>query len=122
MPAHIFVMDHSNYDICLRRGVVGIPSAREGSRAKDSTNNALISRLCIVKESDYILFYITKEHKLYGIWQADGSPFLMNPVFGQIIYTLIVYDLKTHLIITTLLWNCTIFMIYVTKVESGISR
>ena len=41
MPAHIFVMDRSNYDICLRRGVVGIPSAREGSRAKDSTNNAL---------------------------------------------------------------------------------
>ena len=103
MPAHIFVMDRSNYDICLRRGVVGIPSAREGIRAKDSTNNALISRLCIVKESDYILFYITKEHKLYGIWQADGSPFLMNPVFGQMIYILIVYDLKTRLIIMTLL-------------------
>lgn len=49
MPAHIFVMDRSNYDICLRRGVVGIPSAREGSRAKDSTNNALISRIMYCK-------------------------------------------------------------------------
>ena len=87
MPAHIFVMDRSNYDICLRRGVVGIPSAREGSRAKDSTNNALISRLCIVKESDYILFYITKEHKLYGIWQADGSPFFdESPVWSDDLY------------------------------------
>ena len=29
--------------------------------------------------------------------------FLMNPVFGQMIYILIVYDLKTRLIIITLL-------------------
>lgn len=75
MPAHILVMDRSNYDICMRRGVAGIPSAKEGSSSKDSINNALISRLCIVKENDYILFYITGEHSLYGIWQAEGSPF-----------------------------------------------
>ena len=103
MPAHIFVMDRSNYDICLRRGVVGIPSAREGSRAKDSTNNALISRLCIVKESDYILFILRKSTNSMASGKLMVLLFLMNPVFGQMIYILIVYDLKTRLIIMTLL-------------------
>ena len=102
MPAHIFVMDRSNYDICLRRGVVGIPSAREGSRAKDSTNNALISRLCIVKESDYILI-LRKSTNSMASGKLMVLLFLTNPVFGQMIYILIVYDLKTRLIIMTLL-------------------
>lgn len=42
---------------------------------EDSNNNTLISRLCIVKENDFVLFYITGEQVLYGIWQVDGSPF-----------------------------------------------
>ena len=74
MPAHVFVMNKENYNICLRRGVVGIPSAKE-SRNRDSVDDALISRLCIVKDSDYVLFYITGENSLYGIWQTDGDPF-----------------------------------------------
>ena len=75
MPAHIFVIDRNNYDICTRRGVVGIPSAKEESRNRDSTNDSLISRLCMVKEDDYILFYIKGEKALYGIWQVEGFPF-----------------------------------------------
>lgn len=75
MPAHIFVSDRKNFDICMRRGVVGIPSASPESRNRDATNDALISRMCVVKENDYLLFYIAKEHALYGIWQAEGTPF-----------------------------------------------
>lgn len=104
MPAHILVMDRSNYDICMRRGVAGIPSAKEGSSSKDSINNALISRLCIVKENDYILFTLLENtlFMVFGRWRVP--PFLTNLPSGQLIrcthnYILTVYVLKTCLII-----------------------
>ena len=75
MPAHVFVTDRINYDICMRRGVVGIPSADPNSRNANSTNDSLISRISIVKEGDYLFFYVTSEKVLYGIWQAEGVPF-----------------------------------------------
>lgn len=52
MPAHIFVSDRKNFDICMHRGVVGIPSASPESRNRDATNDALISRMCGVKDND----------------------------------------------------------------------
>lgn len=83
MPAHVFVTDRSNYNICMRRGVVGIPSADPNSRNANSINDALISRLSIVKEGDFIFFYVTSEKALYGIWQVDGDPFYDESVVWQ---------------------------------------
>ena len=59
MPAHVFVSDRENFDICLQHGVVGIPSAAPGSRQQFATDDALISRMCIVRPDDFIFFYIT---------------------------------------------------------------
>ena len=74
MPAHVFVMDQRNYEICLRRGVVGIPEARD-SKNKRSVSDMLISRMCMVRENDFLLFYRTDTSALYGVWQAEGTPF-----------------------------------------------
>lgn len=87
MPIHVFVMNQANYDICMRRGVVGIPAASPGSRNEAATNDALISRMCIVKRGDCLLFYVTDNRALHGIWQADGAPFYdESPVWPNACY------------------------------------
>lgn len=43
MPAHVFVLDDNNYNICIRRGLVGLPEASEDSRNEHATNDALLS-------------------------------------------------------------------------------
>ncbi|MEA4971283.1 MAG: hypothetical protein VB051_12295 [Candidatus Pelethousia sp.] len=54
MPAHVFVLDEGNYAICTHRGIVGLPEAVSGSKNELATNDALLSRMAIVKEGDYI--------------------------------------------------------------------
>jgi hypothetical protein len=80
MPAHVFVLDDNNYNICIRRGLVGLPGASEDSRNEHSTNDALLSRMAIVREEDYILFYVTGLKELRGIWKAVGHSFYDNTV------------------------------------------
>ena len=75
MPAHIFVINETNYEICTRRGIVGLPEADIGSKQEHSTNEALLSRMAIVKEGDYVLFYVAKVKELRGVWKAVGEPF-----------------------------------------------
>ncbi|MEN6413014.1 MAG: hypothetical protein ABFC84_09720 [Veillonellales bacterium] len=87
MPAHIFVLDEGNYAICTHRGIVGLPEAVSGSKNELATNDALLSRMAIVKEGDYILFYVTGVKELRGIWKAAGKPFYDDtPVWSDKTY------------------------------------
>ncbi len=87
MPAHIFVLDDENYHTCTRRGIVGLPEASSGSKNEQATNDALLSRMAIIREGDYILFYVTGVKELRGIWTAVGQPFYDDtPVWSEKIY------------------------------------
>ena len=52
MPAHIFVLDEINYRTCINRGLVGLPEANPDSKNHKSINDALLSRLAIMKDGD----------------------------------------------------------------------
>lgn len=75
MPAHIFVLNDTNYEVCIRKGLVGLPEARADSKNEKSISDALLSRLAIVKDGDYVLFYIIGRKELRGVWQASGEAF-----------------------------------------------
>lgn len=87
MPAHIFVLDETNYQVCIRKGLIGLPEAQAGSCNENAVNDALLSRLMIIKDGDYILFYITGVKELRGVWRAVGSPFCdRTPVWEDKLY------------------------------------
>lgn len=75
MAAHIFVVNEANYQICVRRGLVGLPEASPDARNANNTVDGLISRLALIREDDYILFYITGKKELRGLWKACGEAF-----------------------------------------------
>lgn len=75
MPAHIFVLNETNFQQCIKRGLVGLPEAKAGLRSEKYINDALLSRIALVKEGDYVLFYITGMKELRGIWKATGQAF-----------------------------------------------
>ena len=74
MAVHIFVLNENNYKICVRKGIVGLPEAKD-SKQHDNVCDGLLSRLACIKEDDYILMYITGAKELRGVWQADGEPY-----------------------------------------------
>lgn len=74
MAAHIFTVSEENYRVCIDRGLVAIPEAKEG-RSHDNVVDGLISRLYAIKENDYVLMYNIGSKKLKGIWQVEGAPF-----------------------------------------------
>lgn len=74
LPAHIFVCDRNNYEICRERGLTAVPSATSG-RNESNINDQLISRMSMIKENDYVMFYITQENILTGVIKVDGTPF-----------------------------------------------
>lgn len=74
MAVHIFLTNEENYKICIRKGIVGIPEPNEG-RNQNSVFDAMLSRLSMIRENDYILMYITGSKELRGVWKADGTPF-----------------------------------------------
>lgn len=87
MPAHIFILNETNYEVCIRKGLVGLPEAKVDSRNEKSVNDALISRLAIVRDGDFVLFYIIGLKELRGIWQASGEAFYdENPVWQDKVY------------------------------------
>ena len=75
MPAHVFVLNEENFRICVYRGLVGLPSADIEARNRSSTNDALLSRLLLMRENDYVLFYVAGKQELHGVWQAEGQAF-----------------------------------------------
>ena len=86
MAAHIFQVSEENYKICIERGLVAIPEAKEGQR-RDNVNDGLISRLMSIKENDYILMYVIGSKELRGVWQSEGLPFFDDtPVWKDRVY------------------------------------
>lgn len=74
MAVHIFTVSEKNYEICVRRGLVGIPEPKD-SRAKGNVFDGLLSRLANIKENDYVLMYVIVQKELRGIWRVEGLPF-----------------------------------------------
>ena len=74
MAVHIFTVSEDNYAICVEKGLVALPEAKEGSR-HDNIVDGLLSRLSGIKEGDYVLLYIIKAKQLRGVWQVEGRPF-----------------------------------------------
>lgn len=74
MAVHIFTVSEENYKVCIERGLVALPEAKEGTR-HDNVFDGLLSRLSGIKDGDYILMYIIKSKELRGVWQAEGRPF-----------------------------------------------
>ena len=86
MAVHIFAVSEENYKICVERGIVAIPEAKEGPR-HDNIVDGLLSRLCGIKEDDYVLMYVIKSKTLRGVWQVEGRPFYdETPVWQDRIY------------------------------------
>ena len=86
MSVHVFTTSESNYDICIERGLVGLPEPKEG-RSHDNVFDGLLSRLASIKENDFILMYVIGAKELRGVWQAEGKPFYDNvPVWPDRIY------------------------------------
>ena len=74
MAVHVFALNEDNYKICVQKGIIGIPEAKD-SRMHDNVFDGLLSRIACIKEDDYILMYIIKKNELCGVWQADGEPY-----------------------------------------------
>ena len=86
MAVHIFLTNEENFEICTRKGLVAIPEPNDG-RNQNNIFDAMLSRLSMVKENDYILMYITGSKELRGVWRADGAPFYdETPVWSDRIY------------------------------------
>ena len=87
MPAHVFVLNDENFRICIHKGLVGLPSASIDARQRNATNDALLSRLLLMRENDYVLFYVAGKQELHGVWQAEGQAFYdETEVWPQKIY------------------------------------
>ena len=74
MAVHIFTVSEENYKICVEKGIVAIPEAKEGLR-HDNVVDGLLSRLAGIKEDDFVLMYVIKSKSLRGVWQVEGRPF-----------------------------------------------
>lgn len=79
-------MDEDNFEICARKGLVGIPEPKSG-RNENSVFDAMLSRLSMIRENDYILMYIIGTKELRGVWKADSAPFYDTvPVWTDRLY------------------------------------
>lgn len=74
MAVHIFTVSEDNFEICVQKGIVGIPEAKN-SRLHDNVFDGLLSRIACIKDDDYIFMYIINKKELRGLWQADGEPY-----------------------------------------------
>lgn len=74
MSVHIFQVSEDNYDTCLKKGIVALHEPKPGKN-EHAISEALLSRMSVISDGDYILMYVTKSKQLRGVWQADGGPF-----------------------------------------------
>lgn len=70
MPAHIFVVNDINYEICIQEGLAGIFKLDS-----KQTNELILSHMLLLREGDPVLFYIKGRQELQGIWRVAGAPF-----------------------------------------------
>ena len=82
MAVHIFTVSEENYKVCVEKGIVALPEAKEGPR-HDNVVDGLLSRLAGIKENDYVLMYVIKSKSLRGVWQVDGCPFYEKTTIWQ---------------------------------------
>jgi hypothetical protein len=75
MAVHIFVVDEKNYEICIRKGLAAVPNGN-----KAHINDALISRMAMIRKDDYVLFYITVAKELRGVYKVLELPFFDDTV------------------------------------------
>ncbi|MGN0624343.1 MAG: hypothetical protein ACI4JA_10425 [Oscillospiraceae bacterium] len=86
MATHIFLTNEQNFEICIRKGLVGIPEPNDGKN-QNNVFDAMLSRLAMIRENDYILMYITGSKELRGVWKVDGLPFYdETPVWSDRLY------------------------------------
>ncbi len=87
MGVHIFTVSEENYQVCVEKGLVALPEAKE-SQQHDNIVDGLLSRLSGIKEDDYVLMYIIKPKCLLcGVWQVEGRPFYEEkPVWQDRLY------------------------------------
>ena len=87
MAVHIFLTNEENFKICIRKGLVGIPEPDKSNKNHNNVFDALLSRISMIRENDYILMYIIGLKELRGVWKADGEPFYdETPVWNDRIY------------------------------------
>ena len=56
MSVHIFLSNEENYEICTRKGLVGIPEPNDG-RNQNNVFDAMLSRLSMIRfTSDIFIF------------------------------------------------------------------
>jgi hypothetical protein len=70
MPVHIFVTSPENFEVCVKRGLAAVPG---GSKA--DVTDQLISRMVNVRPKDRILFYLTGEMTIRGVYEVLDRPF-----------------------------------------------
>ena len=79
MAVHIFVVNEENYKICKSKGLAAVPNTENAN-----INDALISRLAMIRKDDYVLFYITGGAKeLRGVYKVLELPFFDETVVWQ---------------------------------------
>jgi hypothetical protein len=74
MAVHIFTVSEDNYNVCVEKGIVGLPEPK-GGKSHDNIFDGLSSRLSGIKEDDYIFMYVIKSKILRGVWKVEGRPF-----------------------------------------------
>lgn len=75
MAVHVFTVDEDNYKICIENGIVGLPEPKNDAKQHDNIFDALLSRLAMVKNNDYVMLYVLSKKELRGVWQIEGVPF-----------------------------------------------
>jgi len=70
MAVHIFVVDETNYQMCIRTGLAAIPDSE-----KPNIQDALISRMALIRKNDFVLFYIIGKKELRGVYKVLECPF-----------------------------------------------
>lgn len=86
MAVHIFTVSEENYKVCVEKGIVALPEAKDGQR-HDNVVDGLLSRLAGIKENDYVFMYVIKSKSLRGVWQVDGCPFYEEtPIWQDRLY------------------------------------
>ncbi|MCS3796405.1 hypothetical protein [Niastella sp. OAS944] len=91
MPVHIFVVDETNYEVCIRKGLAAIPSSE-----KPAIQDGLISRMAGIRPDDLILFYVIGKKELRGVFRAVEGPFHDNRQVWQLTEKEQLYPLRVR--------------------------
>ena len=83
MAVHVFALNEDNYKICVQKGIIGIPEAKD-SRMHNNVFDGLLSRIACIKEDDYILMYIIKKMNYVEYGRRTANLIMMKREYGMI--------------------------------------